>query len=98
MLTGPGRVQPWVARSPRGTGLSRASAAADEADGDDGDRRQDHGEEREKREAARGDGGDSLVQFRGEEEEWRMQILAEADGKAPAREVAVGHEGENGLV
>ena len=33
---GPGRIQPWVARSPRGTGLSRVLAAADEAGGDGG--------------------------------------------------------------
>ena len=45
---GPGRVQPWVARSPRGTGSSKASTAADEADGGDAARRNSHGEEGEK--------------------------------------------------
>ena len=45
-----------------------------------------------------GDGGDALVQSRGEEEEWWMRILAEADGKAPAMEVVGGHEEGSGSV
>ena len=98
MLRGPGRVQPWVARSPRGTGLSRASAAVDEADSDDGTRRHDHGKEREKHGRGRGGAGDALVQPRGEGEWWWMRILAEADGMAPAMGV-VGRHGEgSGLV
>ena len=35
-LRRPCRTHPWVARSPRGIGLSRALAAADEADGEVG--------------------------------------------------------------
>ena len=98
VLRGPGRVQPWVARSPRGTGLSRASAAADQADGDDGTRRHDHGEEREKRGREHGGAGDALVQPRGEGEWWWMRILAEADGMAPAMGVVGGREEGGGLV
>ena len=48
VLRGPSRVQPWVVRSPRGTGSSKASTAADEADGGDAARRNSHGEEGEK--------------------------------------------------
>ena len=66
VLRGPGRVQPWVARSPRGTGSSRALAAADEADGEVGGHGAAAAEKRKWSPGeVRGEVGDALVQVGG---------------------------------